>query len=146
MEATFRRILLSVESTEGAQRAARLAIALAERDKAHLLALNVVDPSLIDRLARLTGRRTSEVEAEVEEDGWKYLYYVEGMAVEREVAISLRQERGLPEDVLVRQAKALQVDLLVLGPPGSRPGARRLMQLSLEKVLYESPCPVLVVR
>jgi len=146
VEATFRRILLSVESTEGAQRAARLAIALAERDKAHLLALNVVDPSLIDRLARLTGRRTSEVEAEVEEDGWKYLYYVEGMAVEREVAISLRQERGLPEDVLVRQAKALQVDLLVLGLPGSRPGARRLMQLSLEKVLYESPCPVLVVR
>lgn len=142
----FGRILLSVEASEGSQRAAELAVSLAEREGAHLIALNVVDPSVVDRLSRLTGRRHSDVEAEAEEDGWKYLYHVEGMAVEREVRVSLRQEKGLPEDVLLRQARELKVDLMILGLPGQRSGARRLIGLSLERVLYESPCPVLVVR
>ena len=141
----FKIILLMVETTQEAMEAAKLAISLADFHHARLIGLNIVDRTVIDRLQRFGDKNRSEIEIEVEENGWKYLYHVEERATECEVAISLLQEEGLPENVIVKKAKEFHADLIVLGMPKARRGVRHFAEANVERIVEHAPCPVLTV-
>jgi len=141
----FEIILLIVETTQEAMKAAKLAISLARVHRARLIGLNIVDRTVIDRLQRFGDKKRSEIEIEVEENGWKYLYHVEETATEREVGISLLQEEGLPENVIVKKAEEFHADLIVLGTPRGRRGVRHFTEAHIERIIENAPCPVLTV-
>jgi universal stress protein A len=63
-----------------------------------------------------------------------------------DIAVEHRLEYGNPESVILKTAKEIGADLIVLGTHG-RTGLRRFLTGSVaEHVLREAPCPVLAVR
>ncbi|MFH1006206.1 MAG: universal stress protein [Candidatus Latescibacterota bacterium] len=141
----FKIILLMVETTQEAMKAAKLAIALAGAHHARLIGLHVVDRTVIERIQRFGDKKRSEIEIEVEENGWNYLYHVEERALEQQVGMSLVQEEGLPEHVIVKKAEAFHADLIVLGMPKARSGVRHFTTANVERIIEHAPCPVLTV-
>lgn len=142
----FDVILLVVETTEESMQAARWAIGLAQFYEARLIGLNVVDRTVIVHLQRLSGKKLSEIEVEVEENGWKYLYHIESMAIERNVSVFLAQEEGLPEDEIIKKARTVGADLIVVGPPKAGGRWRPRSARYVEKLIEEAPCAVLIAK
>ena len=143
----FKKILLVVEGSDMDHAVMESAIARALTNKAQLIVLNVVDHMVINRLKRLSEQSTAEIEIELEEKGWKALYYAEEQAKDEGVPTMILQQSGVVENEVVSEATRLKIDLIVLGYPRKMPGqAKRLAQGRVEKVVENAECSVLVVR
>ncbi len=146
-EHLFEKILLVIEGSEMDHAVMESAIARAVANKARLIVLNVVDHMVINRMKRLSEQSTSEIEIELEEKGWKALYYAEELAKDQGVPTMILQKNGVVENEVVSEAVRLKVDLSVLGYPRKMPGqAKRLAQGRVEKVVENAECSVLIVR
>ncbi len=62
----------------------------------------------------------------------------------RRVRILLRE--GYPDEAIVRAARGLRADLIVMGTHGRRGISRALLGSVASRVLLAAPCPVLAVR
>ena len=143
----IRKILLLVGSSGESQAAARIATDIAVLCGAELVALNVVDKMLVNRMRRFADQSVTEIEIEMEENGWKYLYIVEEMSKDRGVPTAILQKSGVVEAQVVSEAERLKVDLIVLGsPPKASAQVRRLVQGHVEKTIENAKVPVLVVK
>jgi nucleotide-binding universal stress UspA family protein len=146
-EKLFEKILLVVEGSDMDHVVMESAIARALANKARLIVLNVVDHMVINRLKRLSEQSTAEIEIELEEKGWKALYYAEELAKDEGVPTMILQQSGVVENAVISEAARLKVDLIVLGYPRKMPGqAKRLAQGRVEKVVENAECSVLIVR
>jgi nucleotide-binding universal stress UspA family protein len=146
-EKLFEKILLVVEGSDMDHAVMESAIARALANKARLIVLNVVDHMVINRLKRLSEQSTAEIEIELEEKGWKALYYAEELAKDEGVPTMILQQSGVVENAVISEAARLKVDLIVLGYPRKMPGqAKRLAQGRVEKVVENAECSVLIVR
>jgi nucleotide-binding universal stress UspA family protein len=146
-EKLFEKILLVVEGSDMDHVVMESAIARALANKARLIVLNVVDRMVINRLKRLSEQSTAEIEIELEEKGWKALYYAEELAKDEGVPTMILQQSGVVENAVISEAARLKVDLIVLGYPRKMPGqAKRLAQGRVEKVVENAECSVLIVR
>jgi len=143
----FRNILLLVEPSEEGQHAARVAIDIAVLCRARLTALHIVNRMSINRIMRFADRSATEIEIELEENGWKYLYLVEELSKERGVATLILQKGGAVDAEVVSEAERLEADLIVLAyPPQAHGQVRRLGQGCVEKTVEHAKVPVLVVK
>jgi nucleotide-binding universal stress UspA family protein len=64
---------------------------------------------------------------------------------DRAIRVEHRLQEGEPATEILKLAKELNPDLIVMGTHG-RPGAGKLMGSVAEKVVREAPCPVLTVK
>jgi nucleotide-binding universal stress UspA family protein len=142
------RIVLVVDTTTESLRAAETAIELALANPgSRLFALNVVDKGAVNRLKRFTDKSLSEIEIEMEEDGWKYLYRLEEQAKDQGVATMILQTQGVVDHEVVKEAVRLKADLIIAAFPANISGQmRRLVLGTIEKILENSPCNFLVVK
>jgi len=143
-EIRVKKILLVVESSEESMKAARWAIHLASVCDAMLVCLNVVDTVVVNQLRKFSGKDFSTVEVEVEEQGWKYLYYLEDAAKDRKVHCVIMQESGILSEEVVKKSEEVNADLVVMG---RRTGSsmKRVVHGPIQRILEHAPCPVLVV-
>ena len=140
-------LLLAVDGSAGAQRAARLVQALAWPSETSVTLLGVVDPGAwippgpgVPRREGLT--RESEVAA-----------YLEGhqLAISAEldlagVAVESRVVEGRPADSIVAEAKRIGADVVVVGSRGHGRIASLLLGSVSDAVIDRAPCSVLVAR
>jgi nucleotide-binding universal stress UspA family protein len=116
-------------------------------NKARLFVMHVVDHMVINRMKRVSEQSTAEIEIELEEKGWKALYYAEEFAKDNGVPTMILQRSGIVENEVVNEAARLKADLIILAYPHKLPGqARRLAQGRLEKIVENAQCSVLVVK
>jgi nucleotide-binding universal stress UspA family protein len=143
-----KRILLVVDSTAESMKAAEEAIKLALASAgSRLFALNVVDKAAVNRLKRFTEKSLTEIEIEMEEDGWKYLYRIEEQAKDLGIATMILQNLGVVDHEVVKEATRLKANLIVMGFPSKASGQmRRLVMGCMEKTLENAPCNFLVVK
>ncbi len=143
-----KRILLVVDSTAESMRAADVAIELAlTYPGSRLFALNVVDKATVNRLKRFTEKSLSEIEIELEENGWKYLYRLEEEAKDKGVATMILQNPGVVDHEVIKEATRLKADIIIMAYPANVSGQmRRLVMGTIEKTLENSPCNFLVVK
>ncbi len=66
-------------------------------------------------------------------------------ALARGIECQISTESGHPADAILRQAKAMQADLIVLGVDSTRGHEPFPLETIVETVLRKSPCPVLAV-
>jgi nucleotide-binding universal stress UspA family protein len=145
--ATYRRIVLVVDGSEGDQAAAASAIELASLFHAKLIAVNVVDLSVVNRMQRFVEQSSSEIEIGLEEKGWRALYHVEEISKARGVPTLIVQRNGIPEREIAAEADRLKADLIVISSPRQFEGqARKLGQGHLEALLESAPCALLAVK
>ena len=146
MQELFKKILLSISGSDESITAAEFAVKCAAMHDSQIIALHVVDTSVVRQLARFSGKSPGEVEVELEENGWRYLFHAEEMAKDNKVRIIVLLEQGLPHEVILDKVKELGVDLIILGLPRGRGTYGRSLDRSLQHVLESASCPVLVVK
>ncbi|HNT33672.1 MAG TPA: universal stress protein [bacterium] len=143
------RILVAVSGTEASIVAAQYAICLAKMLQSELIAVFVVDIGTLQDLltARIFVQSESlEYERDLEEDGRRYLNYVSKLGSEKGVAIRTEMARGQVHTEVLNAARTNEVNLIVLGEITPMLSRLETQLGQSERILYDAPCPVLVVK
>ncbi len=138
------KILLNLDSTIESQHALDSAVFLAKSCSATIIAVNIVNKNVVTNLARFSDKSIAEIEIELEEDGWKYLYDAEEKAKNQEARIVIIQEYGYPEQTLPKLASEYKIDMIIIG---QNPQIRKdvVQGKTAEQIIEHAPCAVLVV-
>lgn len=140
---SFRRILVAVDESSFAARAAAVAIELAKALNAELAFFHAIDPA---SLAAPEGGVPAEVLAATSErDARNLLDAFRERAAATPPALEFL-EFGRPALKVVEGAKNWPADLIVIGTHGRGRIEKLLLGSVAESVLRHAPCPVLVVR
>ena len=148
----FERILLAVDGSDEAILASKLAIMLAKRMEASLTALYIVDTATIKELllSRIfIDEESKEYETSLEENGKKYLHFVDELAVSKKLKIETVLERGSIYGKILEVGMEKRADLIVVGgrKRGAKQGeSRDLLTSEYARVLKEAQIPVLFAK
>jgi nucleotide-binding universal stress UspA family protein len=147
----YRRILVPVDGSDASMRGLTHAVGLAKDQKAQLRILHVVDDMMVAPMM-------------MEPTGAADLGYIldslraEGKEVLREAAAAAKKGGARAEtaqvesrgrtvsDVILADAKRSKCDVIVMGTHGRRGLNRLLLGSDAERVLRDSPVPVLLTR
>lgn len=108
--------------------------------------LYVIDKLVLNELARFSKHSQKEVDAELEEQGRRYLDLARKDAEHQSVPVVCQTRRGNPFEEVIAAANDLSADLIVMGHTGRRGTSRVLIGSVTERVLDYAPCPVLVMK
>jgi len=143
MEKRDKKILFLVFTVKAKDELIDKVLEFAERIGARIIALNVVDFSMIRHLSQKLEKREAEVSVDLEEEGWMYLYYVEERAKDRGIMINIVQEEGVVERELIKASEKFAVDLVVI----SREEHQGIANFNkfIESLLLRVKCPLLIL-
>jgi len=147
VETLFRHILVPVDGSDASLQAAQMALRVVQLCPAcQISVLYVIDKLVLNELARFSKRGEKEVEAELEEQGRRYLDLTRKDAERQGIAIACQTRKGDPFEEIVAAANGLHADLIIMGHTGRRGTTRVLIGSVTQRVLDYAPCPVLVTR
>ena len=135
----YDRIVIAVDGSGEAAHAARRGFDLADAFDAAVDIIHVVERSAL----RLT--RTSDERTRLRDRGVAILNEIEGAASEVGLSVSTELVDGRPAVQISEFAAAADADLVVVGRQGLTGVRRRLVGGVTERILRQSPVPVLVV-
>ena len=141
---SLNKILLNLDATLESQHALDTAVFLAKLCSATIIAVNIVNKNVVTNLARFSDKSIAEIEVELEENGWRYLYDAEEKAKNQEARIVIIQEYGYPEQSLIKLANEYKVDMIIIG---QNPQIRKdvVQGKTAELIIEHAPCAVLIV-
>ena len=143
MGSTFKRILIAVDDSPIAARAANVGFDLTRAVQGDVALITVVDPSA-NSLPE-SGIPAADQIAFAEEDAKRLLTEI-GARSDMQPRPLAFTAVGKPADKIVDAARDWPADLIVLGSHG-RGGVRRLVLGSVaEAVMRHAPCPLFIVR
>lgn len=147
MEPLFHQILVPIDGSEPSLGALHMALRIIEHcPSCKLTVLYVIDKLVLNELVRFSARVEREVEAELEEQGQRYLDLACKEAARQQVTPQCQTHKGDPFEEIVAAAKDLHADLIIMGHTGRRGTSRVLIGSVTERVLDYAPCPVLVMK
>jgi nucleotide-binding universal stress UspA family protein len=147
MDPLFGHMLVAMDGSEPSLQAVRMALRVVEHCPAcKLTILYVVDKLVLNELVRFSRRSEREVEAELEEQGRRYLDLARNDAGRQGVAADCRTRKGDPFEEIIAEAHDLHADLIIMGHTGRRGTSRVLIGSVTQRVLDYAPCPVLVMK
>jgi nucleotide-binding universal stress UspA family protein len=143
------KILVAVDATEAALAAARYGIAMARIYGAQIYAVYVVNEKLLEELLRarvfLTGEEV-DLEADLEEDGRRYLSFVEKLARDKDVTVNTELLKGIVHREVVDKATQIGASLIIIGEIDEPLSRKDAFYDEGEMILRRAGCPVLVVK
>lgn len=144
----MRTIVYATDFSAAARPAFRVALAQARRHRVRLCLLHVVTPPVVIlEDSFLSAHAWRRLEAEGLRAARRRLAALEARARRAGVATSARVVRSpVPFDAIVRAARRLGADLIVIGTHGRTGLARVVLGSVAERVVALAPCPVLTVR
>jgi nucleotide-binding universal stress UspA family protein len=145
----FRKVILLVDGTEAAVKAAEFAIQMARVLPLQLVALAVVDTATLRKLMSvhiLVEQEVSEFESELERSHQRQLDQVFQMAKKAGVALETVLQKGIAHSVTLAEQKARHADLIVMGGFRSTITKHDLIARERQLILDEAPCTVMVVK
>jgi len=143
------RILLYVDGSEECITAAQYSIALAKTTHAELIAIYVVNVSLLQELtkARIFVKiEEMDYEHDLEQDGKRYLHYISEMAGSKGVEIETELTKGVVNKEIVRLVEEMNADLLVMGELNPVLSRSDTYHDEAELIFRKSKCSVLIVK
>ena len=145
----YRRILVPVDGSVASDVGRNQAIGLAQTEGARLRFVNVLDESLGLGSADIGAVNMSDVLESVRRLGASSVEKAAALAIKK----GLRADTAvLPSggrhasDVILDEAKRWRADLIVMGTHGRRGFNRLLLGSDAERVLRDTPVPLLLVR
>ncbi|RZV11563.1 nucleotide-binding universal stress UspA family protein [Natrinema hispanicum] len=133
----YDRILIPVDGSDEATRAARRGLDLARRFDAAVDVLHVID--------RRSSTRTSDEQAQLRERGEEIVGEIERLAADHDQSVTTTVTDGSPAARIARLAADYETGLIVIGRQGITGLGKRLLGGVTEGVLHRSDVPVLVV-
>jgi len=147
VEPLFRQILVPIDGSEASLLAVQMALRVVQLCPAcEMTVLYVIDKLVLNELVRFSARGEKEVEAELEEQGRRYLDLARKDAERQGIAVDCQTRKGDPFEEIVAVANGLRADLIIMGHTGRRGTTRVLIGSVTQRVLDYAPCPVLVMR
>jgi len=147
MEPLFRHTLVPIDGSEPSLQAVQMALRVIGLCPAcKMTVVYVIDKLVLAELVRFSKRSENEVEAEVEEQGRRYLELARKQAEQQGVPAECQIRRGDPFEEIIAAANNLRADLIIMGHTGRRGTARMLIGSVTQRVLDYAPCPVLVMK
>jgi nucleotide-binding universal stress UspA family protein len=145
MPKEFGRILVPVDGSEVAKKAATKALAIAKSTDIEVLALHVLTiPGIPTLYAYPTEIPYQQLHDLLRREGRSYLEEIEKLGTEMGVNVSTKLVDGHPAEEILKEAK--EDDLIVIGSKGRTALDRLLMGSVAENVVRHAPCPVMIVR
>jgi len=135
----YNRIVIAVDGSDEARRAARRGMRLAQGFDATVDVLSVVE----QKAFRLT--ETSAEKAQLRERGEAAITEIEGLASEFGQTVTTKLLEGKPAVRISEYADEQDADLIVVGRQGLTGLGRRLLGGVTERILHRSDVPVLVI-
>lgn len=144
----YRRILVPVDGSPTSQRGLQEALSLAKTFDASLVLLHVIEsyPMVMEMASTTTWQ---SITADLRTHGSALLERAHDAAKTAGIACEIHLEEAIASrvcDVIVDQAREHRCDLIVMGTHGRRGIERALIGSDAERVLRQSPVPVLMVR
>ena len=147
MDPLFHHILVPIDGSGASLQAVQMALHIVQLcPSCQITVLYVIDKLVLNELARFSRRGEKEVEAELEEQGRRYLDLARKDAAGQGVTVDCQTAKGDPFEEIVAKANSLRADLIVMGHTGRRGTTRVLIGSVTQRVLDYAPCPVLVMR
>ena len=140
-----KRVLLAVDGTERAARAASVAFEIAEMTGSTLYIIHVVPTASVQQIALMTDGDSEEIKKKYSENGRRLLEGYKKAAQDYHLDIELILEEGRPANRIVYHANETGMDLVIMGSRGPRTGKRVDMGSETERVIEGTECPVIVV-
>jgi len=137
------RILLYIISGETRASWDR-AVEISKGLSAALYALFIVDKDLVKTVANMRGLDEIDTAIQIEEEGWKYLYYLEDKAVNEGVKTVLFVEEGDTIDILRKFVKERNIELLIIGYRGGQGTEGRRVERMIQQMIEYVQCPILI--
>ena len=140
----YRRILWPTDFSPLAEVALPHALKLAAENSAELVVLHVLFPVVLYPIPEVVGAAWDQLERAGKAELHRITKKLQDQMPKLRVHSALAQ--GVPFDQILRAAKRLRCDLIVLATHG-RTGLRHVLMGSVaENVVRRAPCPVLTVR
>jgi nucleotide-binding universal stress UspA family protein len=143
----FRRILHPTDFSRASGAAFARAAAMAREDRAELLVIHVLTPTLpMVGEGYVSPKAYQEMEASARAVGRKHLDALVTKAKKAGVRARGMLLEGVPHERIVKAAKSQRADLVVMGTHGRTGLARFFLGSVAERVVAMAGCPVLTVR
>jgi nucleotide-binding universal stress UspA family protein len=145
----YRRILVPVDGSTASNIGRAQAIGLAQTEGARLRFLNVLDESLGFSSPDIGAVNMSELLTSMRQLGEKSLAEAASLAAKKGLRAdtAVLPSRGRrASDVILDEARKWRADLIVMGTHGRRGFNRLLLGSDAERVLRDTPVPLLLVR
>ncbi len=147
MEPLFQHLLVPTDGSEPSLQAVHMGLRVTMIcPTCTMTLLYVIDKLVLAELVRFSKRSEKDVEAELEEQGHRYLELARNQAERQGVSVECQIRRGDPFEEIIAAAKNLRVDLIIMGHTGRRGTTRVLIGSVTQRVLDYAPCPVLVMK
>src|SRR4051812_15684459 len=143
----YRRILVPVDGSTTSTRGLKEAIDLAKEPRVRLRVLYVLDEHVLAGMYVYPAPPTPDLLESLRASGQRALDRAAAIAEKRRVKAEcvMRESRNRPiSDVIVDEAKKWRADLIVMGTHGRRGLNRLVLGSDAERVLHETPVPVLL--
>jgi nucleotide-binding universal stress UspA family protein len=146
----YRRILVPVDGSNASMIGLRQALALAKDQNARVRILNVVDESVMIPMMDTAGATVyTDVIGSLRDEGQQVLAKACLLAEKQGVRVEGVQmdSRARPvSEIILADARRSKADVIVMGTHGRRGLNRLLLGSDAERVLRDSPIPVLLTR
>lgn len=143
-------ILLPTDGSECSAKATAYALSFAKQYGGRVVALHVIDQRWEEQtrivFAEVGQDLTQKIRAGYEEEARRILRIVTDAAALAGVPAETRVLTGIPSEDIVRLARELPADLIIMGTHGRAGMSHLLLGSVAEKVVRRAPCPVLTVR
>jgi nucleotide-binding universal stress UspA family protein len=149
MKPLLQTVVIAVSGSEASINAAKYGVALARQYRCRLCAVYVVDTATLKEL--LLSRifvedESAEYERSLEENGQRYLNYVEELATQKSVQVTKALRRGAVATELIEAAEEVDADLILLGGFETKDSPRDVLSRQHREILRNARCSVLVVK
>jgi nucleotide-binding universal stress UspA family protein len=146
----YRKILVAVDGSRASDKGLREAMRLAKAEGARLYLMHVVDeyPAFAAIDGMMAGAPGADLVPALREGGKKVLAKAKAAAHKAGVPATtvLREALGPAAYPIVREAKKVRADLIVVGTHGRRGVRRIVLGSDAEQVVRSASVPVLLVR
>ncbi len=149
MKSLIQTVVVAVSGSEASLNAAKYGILMARLYRLRLIGVYVVDTATLREL--LLSRifvedESAEYEKSLEENGRRYLNYVESLAAGKGVDMEKVLRRGAISTEVVRAAEEADADLILLGGFEETKGFRDALSRQRREVVRNAKCSVLIVK
>lgn len=146
----FQNILVMVNGTDASINAVRYAILMSKLYRCRVYAVYVVDTATIKQLTLnriFIEEESREYEKSLEENGKRYLSYVDDIGKSKGVRIETELRRGAIWSEVVTMADEKKIDAILLGGMESQaPDQKEIMSSSYKSIMLNARCSVLIVK
>lgn len=149
MKSLIQTIVVAVSGSEASINAAKYGIIMARLYRLRLVGVYVVDTATLRELLLskiFVEEETADYEKSLEDNGRRYLNYVQDLAAKKGVEMEKIMRRGAISTEVVQAADEAGADIILLGGLEESKSIRDVLSRQRREIVRNAKCSVLVVK